>query len=45
MSNFKRKKSRRQIRCSLCTKHRWKGNSRQDIHRRRMRAEAAAKDQ
>lgn len=26
MANFKRKKSKRQVRCTLCTKHRWKGN-------------------
>ena len=24
--NFKRKKTRRNIRCSICTPHRWKGN-------------------
>lgn len=24
--NFKRRKSRRSVRCTLCTKHRWLGN-------------------
>lgn len=24
--NFKRRKSKRSIRCSICTPHRWKGN-------------------
>jgi hypothetical protein len=28
MANFKRRKSRRSIRCTLCTPHRWRGNSR-----------------
>jgi hypothetical protein len=27
MSNFKRRKPRRQVACRLCTQHRWKGNS------------------
>lgn len=27
MSNFKRKKTKRSIRCSLCTPHRWRGNN------------------
>lgn len=26
MANFKRKRSRKQVRCTLCTPHRWKGN-------------------
>lgn len=26
MANFKRKKSRRSIRCSICTPYRWLGN-------------------
>lgn len=26
MSNFKRKRCRRQVRCTLCTDVRWKGN-------------------
>jgi len=26
MANYKRKRSRRQVRCTLCTPHRWKGN-------------------
>ena len=24
--NFKRKKSRRSVRCTICTKYRWRGN-------------------
>jgi hypothetical protein len=27
MANFKRKKSKRQVKCTICTTHRWKGNS------------------
>ena len=27
MANFKSKKSRRSVRCSMCTKFRWLGNS------------------
>jgi len=27
MSNFKRKRCRRQVRCTLCTPYRWRGNS------------------
>lgn len=26
MSNFKRKKCKRSVRCTLCTKYRWMGN-------------------
>jgi len=26
MANFKRKRCRRQVRCTLCTSDRWKGN-------------------
>lgn len=25
--NYKRKKSRRNVRCTICTTHRWKGNA------------------
>ena len=25
--NFKRKKSKRSVRCTMCTQHRWRGNS------------------
>ena len=25
--NFKRKISKRQVRCTMCTQHRWKGNA------------------
>lgn len=27
--NYKRKKSKRQVRCTLCTKYRWFGNSKE----------------
>jgi hypothetical protein len=27
MSKFKRKKSKRTVKCTLCTKHRWLGNN------------------
>jgi hypothetical protein len=27
MANFKRKKSKRNVRCTICTKYRWRGNS------------------
>lgn len=29
--NHKRKKSKRQVRCTLCTEHRWKGNTKDRI--------------
>lgn len=31
MANFKRKKSRRIIRCTLCTPYRWMGNTKERI--------------
>ena len=27
MANFKRKKCRRQVKCTLCTPNKWKGNA------------------
>lgn len=27
MANYKRKKSRKNVVCTMCTSHRWKGNS------------------
>lgn len=27
MANFKRQKTKRRVRCTLCTKHRWMGNN------------------
>lgn len=27
MANFKRNKSKRRVRCTLCTKYRWMGNN------------------
>ena len=38
MANFKRGKPRRQVRCTLCTQHRWKGNS-TDRHKKQTRME------
>ena len=26
MANYKRRKPKQQVRCTLCTEHRWKGN-------------------
>lgn len=46
--NFKRKKTKRQVRCTLCTADRWKGNAkdrrpdREKAARRRLNAEAVA---
>lgn len=34
MANFKRKRSRRQIRCSMCTPYRWLGNTKERIKHR-----------
>lgn len=33
MANFKRKKCKRQVRCTLCTPNKWKGNSRKGIRK------------
>ena len=27
MANHKRKKSKRSVKCTMCTQHRWQGNS------------------
>jgi len=32
MAHFKRKKSKRQVRCTMCTKFRWRGNSMKSAH-------------
>lgn len=42
MANFKRRKSRKRVRCTMCTPYRWMGNSkgRFDVNTRR-RLEAA----
>ena len=29
MANFKRKRSKRTVRCTICTKYRWRGNSKE----------------
>lgn len=31
MANFKRQKTRRRVRCTLCTPHRWEGNSKRRL--------------
>ena len=31
MANFKRKKSKRSVRCTMCTQHRWLGNSKERV--------------
>lgn len=35
MAHHKRKKCKRQVRCTMCTQHRWKGNSRKANEGRR----------
>ena len=39
MANHKRKKSRRQVRCTLCTQVRWMGNTKARKDRQALRAE------
>jgi hypothetical protein len=29
MANFKRRRCKRQVRCTICTTHRWRGNGNQ----------------
>lgn len=29
MAHYKRKKSKRQVRCTICTKYRWMGNKKE----------------
>lgn len=42
--NFKRKNSKRKIRCSLCTQHRWLGNSQQRHNHQTLRQLQQAKE-
>ena len=44
--NFKRKKSKRVVRCTLCTKYRWIGNNtgRRTIRDQRNKAKADSQD-
>lgn len=40
--HYKRKKTKKNVRCTLCTPHRWRGNSRERTRpsiRRKMRSE------
>ena len=37
MVNFKRQRSRRQIRCLLCTPYRWRGNGKERFSHRERR--------
>lgn len=39
MANFKRRKSKRQVRCTICTKYRWLGNARSKKRVRDLRKE------
>lgn len=41
MAHHKRKKSKRQVKCTLCTKYRWMGNSK---NRKRVRDLRALQD-
>jgi hypothetical protein len=43
MAHFKRRKSRRRVRCTLCTPHRWRGNGK-GRHKERFEARVAAAD-
>ena len=52
MANYKRRRSRRQVRCTLCTPWRWRGNGKErlphrDRRNRPVRADIrdAARDQ
>jgi hypothetical protein len=42
MANFKRRKSKRNVRCTLCTTYRWMGNTKQRLKARDLSAKAAA---
>jgi hypothetical protein len=42
MANFKRTKTKRCVRCTLCTKHRWMGNGKDRFKFRSVSAKAAA---
>lgn len=36
MANFKRQRCKRQVRCTLCTPHRWRGNNSQRTPQRQV---------
>lgn len=44
MAHYKRRKPRTSIRCSMCTQHRWKGNSRSKREGRHKAKEYLAED-
>lgn len=44
--HYKRKKTRRNVRCTLCTPHRWRGNGKDRFKaKERTRLKAAAREQ
>jgi len=42
--NHKRKKSKRSVRCTICTPHRWKGNSKERFNHNTNRRKLDSKD-
>jgi len=44
MANFKRKKSKRTVKCTLCTPDRWKGNNKDRFDTKETVARAKAKE-
>jgi hypothetical protein len=42
MANFKRRKSKRVVRCTLCTQYRWMGNTKQRRKAKELSAKAIA---
>jgi hypothetical protein len=45
MANYKRGKTKRQVRCTLCTPNRWRGNSKERFKARDGAAKSAASDE
>lgn len=45
MANHKRKRSKRSVKCTMCTQHRWMGNSRgRDKAKNESKKKASAKE-
>jgi hypothetical protein len=44
MANFKRKKSKRSIRCGMCTQYRWRGNDSERFRFRDVKMKSRAKE-
>jgi len=42
MANFKRRKSKKTVRCTLCTPYRWMGNAKQRLKAKELSAKIAA---